>query len=237
MLTTFECAPTTSLDSLCLTILGADLCSVQGLDVGDPLMVLQGFLSQINTALAPLSPIFTIFDVVVAIVGCVKAIPDTLGPPPDPTALINAIQKLLKVLSKLLGMLPQMSVPVMVKQILTIIATTMLAFQRELLSIVRALELVTAAATAAAKTGNEALNLVVSCAQGRVDIRMANLNTATAPINRLIGIVNLLMDLAQIPDDSRPPLFSGFGNSAADALVPLGKFAQVLLDIAALLPG
>lgn len=237
MLTPFECTPSTSLDSLCLTILGADLCSVQGLDTGDPMKILQGFLAQINTALAPLSPIFTIFDVVVALVDCVKAIPDSLGPPPDPTKLIQAIGKLLKVLTKLLGMLPQMSVPVMVKQILVAIATAFLAFERELLAIIHATERIAAAATAAAKPGNSALDVVVSCAQGRLDARMANLETATAPINRLIGIVNLLMDLAQMPKDARPPSFTGFGSSAEDALVPLAKFAQAILDIAKLIPG
>lgn len=237
MLTPFECVPLTSLDQLCLTILGADLCSVGDLDLGDPLKILQGFLSQINTALAPLSPIFTIFDVVVAIVDCIKAIPDTLGPPPDPTKLIKAIEKLLEVLSKLLGMLPQMSVPKMVKQILITIATAMLAFSRELIALQRGIERAIAAATAAAAPGNDALNIVVSCAQGRLDIRMENLNSAVAPLNRLIGIVNLLMDLAQMPEDARPPTFSGFGNSPAEALEPLADFAQTLLEIAKVIPG
>lgn len=237
MLTPFECTPTTSIDQLCLSILGADLCSVGDLDTGDPMKILQGFLSQINTALAPLSPIFTIFDVIVAIVDCIKAVPDMVGPPPDPSKLIKAIEHLLQVLSKLLGMLPQMSVPKMVKQILIAIATAMLAFSRELLAVQHAVEAVTAAATAAAKPGNHPLDLVVSCAQGRIDIRMENLNNATAPINRIIGIVNLLMDLAQMPKDSRPPSFSGFGSSAADALEPLADFAQTILDIAKVIPG
>jgi hypothetical protein len=237
VLTPLECTPSTSLDALCLSILGADLCSVQGLDTGDPLSIFQGLLSQLSPLLAALSPIFTIFDVIVALVDCVKAIPDSLGPPPDPTALVFAINRLLEVLAKLLGMLPQMSVPKMAKQIITAIATALLAFQRELLALVRALEAVAFAATMAAKPGNDALNLVVACAQGRVDIRMQNLNAAAAPLSRLLGIVNLLMDLAQMPDEMRPPSFTGFGSAPSEALEPLGEFCQKLLDIAALIPG
>lgn len=237
MLTPFECVPSTSLDQLCVSILGADLCSVGDLDLGDPLKILQGFLAQINTALAPLSPIFTIFDVVVAIFDCIKAIPESLGPPPDPTALANAIARLVEVIGELLGLLPQMSVPKLVKQIMIVIATALLAFQRELLSLVRGLEYITTMATFASKPGNHALNLVISCAQGRVDIRLENLNASIAPLNRLLGILNLLMDLAQMPEEMRPPVFSGFGNAPSEALGPLGEFAQKLLDIASLIPG
>lgn len=237
MLTPLECVPSTSLDQLCVSILGADLCSVGDLDLGDPLKILQGFLAQINTALAPLSPFFTVFDVIVAIFDCIKAIPETLGPPPDPTALANAIARLIEVIAKLLGLLPQMSVPKLVKQIIIVIATALLAFQRELLSLVRGLEYIATMATYAAKPGNEALNLVISCAQGRVDIRMENLNAAVAPLNRLLGILNLFMDLAQMPEEMRPPSFSGFGNAPSEALVPLGEFAQKLLDIANIIPG
>ncbi len=237
MLTTLNCLTTTSLDQLCVSILGADLCSVGDLDLGDPLKILQGFLGQINTALAPLSPIFTIFDVVVAIFDCIKAIPESLGPPPDPTALGQAIAKLVEVIAKLLGLLPQMSVPKLVKQILIVIATALLAFVQEIQALLFNMSLLAAAATMSAKPGNGGLNLVVSCAQGRIDVRLQNLNSSVAPLNRLIGIVNLLMDLAQMPEDVRVPSFSGFGSAPSEALQPIVDFAQTLLDIADVIPG
>ncbi|RME65180.1 MAG: hypothetical protein D6790_02230, partial [Caldilineae bacterium] len=44
-------------------------------------------MEQIQPALTPLVPLFNIIDTVVAVFNCIKAIPDTLGPPPDPTVL------------------------------------------------------------------------------------------------------------------------------------------------------
>lgn len=237
MLTPFECASSVNTDGLCLSILGFDLCAVGGLDTGDPFSVLQGFLSQINTALVPLSPIFAVFDVIVALVDCIKAIPDMVGPPPDPSKLIQAIVKLVKKLAKVLGMLPQMSVPKMVKQILTVVGTAFLAMQREMSALVRAGNRVLALATMAGKSGNDALNVVLSCAQGQIDIRMGNLATAMGPVNKIIEIVNLLMDLAQMPKDSRPPSFTTFGSSAEEALTILGDAAKLMLEIASFIPG
>ena len=44
--------------------------------------------------LTPLMPFFNFLDAVLATFDAVKAVPDSLGPPPDPSALIKAIQKL-----------------------------------------------------------------------------------------------------------------------------------------------
>jgi len=48
----------------------------------------------IQPALTPLVPIFDIIDTVVAVFNCIKAIPDTLGPPPDPTVLAACLPDL-----------------------------------------------------------------------------------------------------------------------------------------------
>ena len=48
----------------------------------------------IQPALTPLVPLFNIIDTVVAVFNCIKAIPDTLGPPPDPTAIAACIPEL-----------------------------------------------------------------------------------------------------------------------------------------------
>jgi hypothetical protein len=51
-------------------------------------------MEQIQPALTPLVPFFDIIDTVVAVFNCVKAIPDSLGPPPDPTVLAACIPEL-----------------------------------------------------------------------------------------------------------------------------------------------
>ena len=65
----------------------------------------------IQPALTPLVPFFDVIDAIVAVFNCVKAIPDTLGPPPDPTALAVCIPELGEKVAKLLRLLPQLSLP------------------------------------------------------------------------------------------------------------------------------
>ena len=68
-------------------------------------------MEQIQPALTPLMPLFDIIDTVVAVFNCIKAIPDTLGPPPDPTVLAACIPELAEKVAKLLKLIPQLSLP------------------------------------------------------------------------------------------------------------------------------
>ncbi len=65
----------------------------------------------IQPALTPLVPLFNIIDTVVAVFNCIKAIPDTLGPPPDPTAIAACIPELAEKVNALLRLIPQLSLP------------------------------------------------------------------------------------------------------------------------------
>ena len=89
-------------------------------ELGDPPVItlpggvsIQQFnlMEAIQPALTPLMPVFDIIDTVVAVFNCVKAIPDSLGPPPDPTALAACIPELAEKVSKLLKLIPQLSLP------------------------------------------------------------------------------------------------------------------------------
>ena len=62
----------------------------------------------IQPALTPLVPLFNIIDTVVAVFNCIKAIPDTLGPPPDPTAIAACIPELAE---KVFGLSARRGVP------------------------------------------------------------------------------------------------------------------------------
>jgi hypothetical protein len=48
----------------------------------------------IQPVLTPLVPFFDMIDMIVAIYNCVKAIPDALGPPPDPSILTACLPDL-----------------------------------------------------------------------------------------------------------------------------------------------
>ena len=97
-------------------------------ELGDPPVItlpggvsIQQFnlMEAIQPALTPLMPVFDIIDTVVAVFNCVKAIPDSLGPPPDPTALAACIPELAEKVSKLLKLIPQLSLPSTIIGIIT----------------------------------------------------------------------------------------------------------------------
>ena len=68
-------------------------------------------LEQLQPALAPLVPLFNIVDTVVALFNCIKAIPEVIGPPPDPTILAACIPELAEKVNALLKLIPQLSLP------------------------------------------------------------------------------------------------------------------------------
>ncbi len=62
----------------------------------------------IQPALTPLVPLFDVVDTIVAVYNCMKAIPDSLGPPPDPTAIAICTPELGEKVAKLLRLIPQL---------------------------------------------------------------------------------------------------------------------------------
>ena len=60
-------------------------------------------MQQVQPAMAPLMPIFDIIEAMQALSTCTQAIPDALGPPPDPTVLAKCVQDVAKKVAKLLS--------------------------------------------------------------------------------------------------------------------------------------
>src|SRR4051812_20810485 len=53
-------------------------------------------LGKANAALVPLSPLFDVIEVIVALQKCLTAVVDALGPPPDPSKLAKCLPELAK---------------------------------------------------------------------------------------------------------------------------------------------
>lgn len=226
----------TAIPDICIPFPGgAELCPQQGFQFGDPSEILRSLLASANAALLPLQPFFTIIGVVKAIVDCVQAIPDTIGPPPDPTALPQCIPPLLEKLEQLLKLLPQYTVPLLVKRLLLVVATTLAALKNELLAVIQQQQRLLAAATVAQLPGNELLAVILSCESTNLDTTLANLNASMQPLQGLISVVNILLGLiGQDPVGSAAPDISG---GAQAALEPIDTFIKVLNDIANTIPG
>ncbi len=212
---------------------GMKLCAQAGYELGDASEIVKSMLAQINSALTPLGPFFSLLDAVIAVKNCIMAIPDTIGPPPDPTALLNCLPGLLAAIDKLLQLLPQLSIPIMIKGILQVIITGLIGLRHKLAAMIRQTARVIQAALKAAQLGNIQLQLVADCASGNLDAQLVNLNAGMAPLNRLIGLINFLLELAGLPCI---PTLGGIESLTDAALAPLDAAIALLQQLLALIP-
>lgn len=221
------CLRTRSGKSFCVSIAGMDLCASAHIELGDPGQTLKSFLGTINTALTPLTPFFDVLDVLIKIVECVTAIPDAiLAVPPDPTKITDCIPDLLKALAKVAGLLPQVWLPKLVKQILTVVIAGLEEIRDDLESILDFRADLTAAGLVVAIPGNLALQAILDCEAENLDIQMTNQSASLGPLSRLLGIVALLLKLSgspvQIPD------IEDLGPDPEAALAPLDNAINAL---------
>ena len=232
---TLTCARVTQVpQGLCITFPGGpSLCVSAGVRTGDLPAMTESLFGMINSALMPLQPFFNIIDVFVAIANCIEAIPKSLVPP-SPGPIVECIKGLGEALAKLLAMLPALSVPRLVKGILLALAAAMLGVKQELQSMLVQQARIVDAATRAAEPGNLQLQTVVDCATGNFDLQMQNLNASMAPLNRMIGLINVLLKL--VPNSPVVPTIADLGNDAASALNVVDDAANAMYTVANLIP-
>jgi hypothetical protein len=220
--------------TFCVTLPGgAKHCVSYDFDIVDPSKILKQLFADLNGMLTPLVPIFQIVDFAQSAFACIEAIPDAIGPPPDPSKLINCVPDLARKAQALIALLPQYSIPVLAKEILF----NLIVFARGLRSrievMIRKAERIVEAETRAAQLGNVQLQTVLDCAKGTLDNQLVNLNNGLTPLNQLIGLVNFLLDLAGLPCI---PEFGGIGDLTEEALAPLDELIALLQQIYDLIP-
>jgi len=211
---------------------GATLSQVlaAGSEIPDPLDMVTNLLGQANAAMAPLVPVFNVIDAVIATFNCIKAIPDSLGPPPDPTKLAECIPELAEKVDALLKLIPQLSVPLLVVGIIDCIIDFLKGIKQQLEAIIDKLVEVANAATKADELGDAKLKLVVECAEENVNIQLQAMNESLGPINKLIAILNIFLGLIGLPEV--PELGSLLESGDPEqALQPLDDVVKLLTDI------
>lgn len=171
---------------------GAKLC-IPDMHAGSPLEQARGLLKLLNAALMPLQPFFNILNVLKSIKDVLDAVPELLT---DPSKVIQALIKLAKAFAALAALFPQISVPIMVKDILVLVSFLLRAVATELQAFVTTAQDIAESAALAQDLGLASLTAEVSCAQDNLDIEMGNLNESLGPLAELLGLVNLLLELA-----------------------------------------
>ena len=118
----------------------------------------------IQPALTPLVPLFDIIDTIVAVFNCVKAIPDSLGPPPDPTALAACLPDLAEKVSKLLKLIPQLSLPLLIVRLIDLVIDTLRQARSELMHLQQQVQQILGVIDRATNLDDAGLMAIAQCA-------------------------------------------------------------------------
>jgi len=188
----------------------------------------------VQPALAPLVPMFELVDTVVAVFKCIKAIPEALGPPPDPTVLGSTIPELAEKIDRLLRLLPQVSVPIMVVRLLDLAIETLTGARNQFAQLQLQEQRIATTVDRAAQLGDGGLLAIAECARGNLHQETANIGKQLASVGRVVGTINLLMGLIGGP--TVPPLSTADGGALADIVSLLDETLHVLRNVRAQVP-
>jgi hypothetical protein len=156
----------------------------------------------IQPALAPLVPVFNILDTVMATVNTFKTVPEVIV---NPKALADALAELLEKFAKLLGLVPQLSLPLTLVGLLDLLIDALVKAKLELGHLDLQFQGVAEVKLKAELLGDLKLMAIAECAEANIKIEVDNVAARLGALAGLIGIVNLFMGLVggkAIPDFS-----------------------------------
>ncbi|GAB5546941.1 MAG: hypothetical protein SangKO_067010 [Sandaracinaceae bacterium] len=188
----------------------------------------------IQPALTPLMPFFDILETVLALFDAVKAVPDTIGPPPDPTALAEALQKVAEKVVDLLRLVPQLSLPFTILGLVDLILHTLSEARDVLVGLQARGAALGAAEERARELGDAQLLEIVECARANIEQEAANLGKRLGALGTLVGILNLFTSMVGAPE---VPDLSSLSGESLDAVVePLDALVDVLTAVRSAVP-
>ena len=191
-------------------------------------------MQAIQPALTPLMPLFDIIDTVVAVFNCVKAIPDSLGPPPDPTALAACIPELAEKVAKLLRLIPQLSLPHTIIGIIDLVIDTLRQARSQLIHLQQQMQQILGAIDRATELEDAGLMAITSCAQANVAQEAANVGKSLASLGKLIGILNIFLGIVGGPEV--PDLSNLAGRPLDDVIPPIDAIIEALQTVRSAVP-
>jgi len=188
----------------------------------------------IQPALAPLVPFFNIVDVIATLYTCLKAVVDALGPPPDPTKLAACVPELAQKVSKLLGLVPMLSLPLLILGLIDLLIAVLSDVRAQLVHLQVELEQMARIIERARQLNDANLEKIWGCVRENVDQEAANLGKQLASLGRLIGLINVFMDLIGGP---KIPDFSALEDQPLEqAIAPIDAMVTTLQTVRSQVP-
>jgi hypothetical protein len=165
---------------------------------------------------------------------CIKAIPDTLGPPPDPTVLAACLPDLAEKVAKLLKLIPQLSLPLLIVGLIDLVIDTLRQARSLLLHLQQQIVQILGAIDRATNLEDAGLMAIAQCAQANVAQEAANVGKALASLGKLIGLINLFMGMVGGPEI--PDLSDLAGRPLDDVIPPIDAIIETLQNARAAVP-
>lgn len=214
---------------ICITFPGGlEVCATMpDLVPPQPDKLIRQLFGQVNAALAPLQPVFTIIDAVTAVFEVIKAI-STL----DPQKIAESIPGLADKISQLVKLIPQLSLPALLAGLLEVLIMWLRGTRNQVLRARELLVRLLDAETASTRPGNLALARVLPCALDDLDKLIRWQNESAKPINRIIGLINFFLEVVGLGRFSIPCLGTFLADlQSCDQQVQLIDLLIELLEI------
>jgi hypothetical protein len=183
----------------------------------------------VQPALAPLMPVFDVLDAVLGLVECVQAVPDTLGPPPNPTALVQKLAELAPKVTRLLGLVPQLSLPATLLGLLDLLIDTLVQVRDVLVALRDQDERVRLTRLRAEELGDPRLAEVADQAAADIETEVQNAAKRLAAMSRLVATVNTFMGVVGGPEV--PDLSAVTGKPLEEAIVAVSDLILTLQTV------
>ena len=197
-----------------------------GVDFSDPEM-----LRFLQPALAPLSPIFTVIEALIA----VKTIADAVLELPDPQPLIDAIPGLQEQIDKLLAFLPQTALPKLVLDMIDCIISELEKLRRTVTGLTAQLDRIATVLDRAAELDDPQMNAFAVCATDRVSATLDETLAGLTALGRLLGVIGGFLELIGV--DAELPVWSDISGAAIETILePIDRALELLRTARELIP-
>jgi hypothetical protein len=222
---------------------GIAISANAGSGIPNPADMANALMGQVNTALAPFEPIFNIIDVCTLVFKLLKA----FGPPPNPIEIGKLIQKLVVAIDKLLAILPPLSIPLMIVDIIDTLTVFLVGLRAELAQAaefhakihvaglkIASLQGLAAQGNVSAGTIAAQLQASIDCASVNFDAMFQATKSNAKPINRILDMVNQFGALADLP--SIDPFDVNAATDPTAMLVPIDALLAALKVVRTAIP-
>jgi hypothetical protein len=205
---------------------GGQICGFS--DSLDPWKMLQPYIQALMATLNPFMPVFRILAVLLALVDCIKAIPQSILPP-NPGPIINCLQKLISAVVEVIKLIPFITLPFTLVAILDCVILFLTALRNTLqLIIVRFTQLNIA-------LQNPALAFGAQCELDLLSVQIGSINSILVALGILFGVVNLFLGLIGL-DGIPTSLSVDLSEDVEVVLEPLNETISALQLVRSFIP-